>query len=126
MNKKRVMDLLGTISKAVKEIYDELDVSGEVVTKAVKPLRDNTKSKREKGVDLSGPIKSLYDAGFFKEGKIDLDVAKELQLRLLTSKKPIRTSIVNVLRRMVTKGLLTRNPIIKDKQTILLYKNVTS
>lgn len=125
MNKKRVIDLLEVISKAVKEIHTELGMADGDVGDTVKPLEKNSKAKREKGVDLSGPIKSLHEAGFFKEGKIDLDVAKELQLRLLTSKKPIRTSIVNVLRRMVTKGLLTRNPVTKDKQTILLYKNVT-
>jgi len=80
--------------------------------------------KREKSVDLNGPIKSLYDSGFFKDGKIDLEVIKELQMKLLTSKKPLRSSVVNVLRKLVSDKLLIRDYITKDKKSILVYKNV--
>lgn len=81
--------------------------------------------KKEKGVDLHRPIRSLYDAGFFRDGKNDLDVIQELQKRLMTTKKPLRSSVVNVLRKMVSEGQLNRDYVTKDKKSILLYKNVT-
>jgi len=65
----------------------------------------------------------LYEDKFFSDSKTDLDVKDKLELDLLTEKSPKRSSIVNVLRKMVKDGLLTRDKILKGKRTIIGYKN---
>ncbi|MCH7730871.1 DEAD/DEAH box helicase family protein, partial [Patescibacteria group bacterium] len=80
----------------------------------------HVKSKAE---DLVPQVKQLLQDGFFKEAKIDLDVISELQRRLLTRKKPLRASVVNVLRKMVRDGILERTEITRDKKILIVYKN---
>jgi hypothetical protein len=67
----------------------------------------------------------LFDSGFFKEAKIDTEVSSELQRKLLTKQKPLRSSIVNVLRDMVRKELLERIEVIREKKKLIGYKNKT-
>jgi len=50
-------------------------------------------------------------------------VKDKLELDLLTDKSPKRSSIANVLRKMVKTGLLTRDKISKGKKIIIGYKN---
>ncbi len=122
MNKNKILNILDHLEKTITELRSEVGVSEEV---AAQVKENHSSPKREKSVDLNGPVKTLYDCGFFKDGRIDLDVAKELQMKLLTSKKPLRPSIVNVLRKMVANGTLIRDYITKDKKSILIYKNAT-
>ncbi|MDD4902145.1 MAG: hypothetical protein PHE24_03335 [Patescibacteria group bacterium] len=79
--------------------------------------------KKSKAEDLKVPIKKLFDLDFFKEAKIDMDVFSELQKRLLTKQKPLRSSIVNVLRDMVRKDLLERVDVKHDKKKLIGYIN---
>ena len=65
----------------------------------------------------------LFDSSFFKEPRIDMEVFSELQKRLLTKKKPLRSSIVNVLRDMVRKDLLERIDVVRGKKKLIGYKN---
>ncbi|OGY26703.1 MAG: hypothetical protein A2Z11_04265 [Candidatus Woykebacteria bacterium RBG_16_43_9] len=85
-----------------------------------KKVRKPIKSKAE---DLTPPVKKLFDEGFFKEAKIDLGVVDELKNRLLTKKKPLRASVVNVLRKMVREGFLERATIARGKKSLIAYKN---
>lgn len=82
-------------------------------------MRQKSKSKSE---NLFPLIQKLFDSEFFREWKTDLDVCEVLKVRLLTKKKPLRASIVNVLRVMVKKGLLVRDKIRKDKRKVFAYK----
>ena len=74
-----------------------------------------------KGEDLHPPIQKLFDSGFFDEARIDLDVVVELQKRLMTHKKPLRASVVNVLRSMVRTGSLERTQVTRDEKTLIAY-----
>ena len=85
-----------------------------------KKVRKPIKNKAE---DLTPPIKKLFDEGFFKEAKVDLEVVDELKNRLLTKKKPLRASVVNVLRKMVREGLLERTTTAKGNKSLIAYKN---
>ncbi|HEY4506931.1 MAG TPA: hypothetical protein VJH71_02090 [Candidatus Paceibacterota bacterium] len=80
--------------------------------------------ERTAAEDLFVPVNKLSQDGFFKAAKIDLDVVAELQRKLLTRKKPLRASVVNVLRKMVRRGILERVEFIKDKKTLIAYKNL--
>ena len=87
-----------------------------------KKRKINTKNKDE---DLFPPIQKLLKDGFFAEWRTDLEVCNTLTLKLLTKKTPLRASVVNVLRAMVKKGLLTREKIQKGKRFVLAYKQVS-
>ncbi|MBI4084893.1 MAG: hypothetical protein HY432_00015 [Candidatus Liptonbacteria bacterium] len=76
-----------------------------------------------KADDLTLPIRKLFDEGFFKEARVDLEVVDELQKRLLTKKKPLRASVVNVLRKMVRNNLLERAEIARGKKNLIAYIN---
>lgn len=82
----------------------------------------NTKNK---GEDLFPPIQKLLKDEFFTEWRTDVEVCNTLTLKLLTKKTPLRASVVNVLRAMVKKGLLTREKIQKGKRSVLTYKQVS-
>lgn len=77
---------------------------------------------KSKGEDLYAPIQRLVQDNFFKEARTDLDVVSELQRRLLTRKKPLRASVVNVMRKMVRDGILERIEVIRNKRTLIAYK----
>jgi hypothetical protein len=74
-----------------------------------------------KGEDLHPPIEKLLKNSFFKGVRIDTDVVTELQKKLLTNKKPLRASVVNVLRSMVRSGILERTEVVKGKKTLIGY-----
>ncbi len=86
------------------------------------PVDDKRKRTKGKGEDLHAPIQRLIQDDFFKEVRTDLDVVSELQRRLLTHKKPLRASVVNVMRKMVREGILERTEVIRDERTLIAYK----
>lgn len=87
-----------------------------------KPVDGREKRPKSKGEDLFPPIQKLFDTGFFKDWQTDLDVCNALTIKLLTKKKPLRASVVNVLRAMVKKGLLVRDKVQKNKRVVFAYK----
>lgn len=123
MNTEKIIKIVGQIQEGLDEIKKEIG-SYVVHDKEIKEGKTKlNKKKKSKGVDLSQPIKKLYDNKFFSDCKTDLDVKSKLELDLLTDKSPKRSSIANVLRKMVKTGLLTRDKISKGKKTIIGYKN---
>jgi len=79
-------------------------------------------SPKSKGDNLLPPVQKLIQDGYLKEWRSDVEVCQNLSMKLLTKKKPLRSSVANVLRAMVKKGILTRNKIQRDKREILVYK----
>jgi hypothetical protein len=123
MNTEKIIKIVGQIQEGLDEIKKEIG-SPIVPAKEIKEGKIKlNKKKKSNGVDLSQPIKKLYDNKFFSDCKTDLDVKDKLELDLLTDKSPKRSSIANVLRKMVKTGLLTRDKITKGKKTIIGYKN---
>ena len=107
-----------------KQILERLDKLEQAVFDMDKTKKLTQIVKRKnKAEDLKVPIMKLFDSGFFKEPKIDMEVFSELQKRLLTKQKPLRSSIVNVLRDMVRKDLLERFDVIREKKKLIGYKN---
>jgi hypothetical protein len=105
-----------------KQLFERLErLEKAVFTTEKKEIKKET-VKRAKNIDLNAPILKLHSSGFFKKGRTDIEVCEELHLKLLTPKKPLRSSVVNVLRSMVKKGLLVRENITRGKRTILIYK----
>lgn len=125
MSTEKIIKIVDQIQEKINEIRNEL--GQPTIIKEKPSVRINSRSKKKnKGVDLLQPIKKLYDNNFFIEHKSDLEIKEKLELDLLTDKSPKRASIVNVLRKMVKTGLLTREKIIKNKKTIFCYKNKAS
>lgn len=123
MNTEKILKIISEIRDSLDQIENELNVSG-ISKKEIRKDKPKTNKKiRNKGIDLTQPIKKLYDGKFFSDYKTDLDVKNKLELDLLTEKSPRRSSIVNVLRKMVKTGLLVRNKILRDKKTVIGYKN---
>lgn len=123
MNTEKIIKIVGQIQEGLEEIKKEVGFFA-VSEKATKKEKVKlNKKKKGKSIDLSQPIKKLYDDKFFSDRKTDLDVKDKLELDLLTDKSPKRSSIANVLRKMVKTGLLTRDKITKGKKTIIGYKN---
>ena len=108
-----------------KQIFERLEKLEQAIFDADKTLEKpaQTVKRKNKAEDLKVPIMKLFDSGFFKEPKIDMEVFSELQKRLLTKQKPLRSSIVNVLRDMVRKDLLERFDVIRGKKKLIGYKN---
>ena len=123
MNTEKIIKIVGQIQSGLDEIKKELDVSDTPTEEIKKNKSKLSGRKKSKGIDLTQPIKKLYEDKFFSDSKTDLDVKDKLELDLLTEKSPKRSSIVNVLRKMVKDGLLTRDKILKGKRTIIGYKN---
>jgi len=107
-----------------KQIFERLDRLEKTVFVSEKRITKKGTTKRVKGLDLNIPISKLHKDGFFKNGRTDIEVCEELHLKLMTPKKPLRSSVVNVLRAMVKKGLLVRQKIQREKRTILIYKEL--
>jgi len=111
--------------KINKQIFERLEkIEGVVFSenKITEKPKEIAK-KKNKAEDLRAPIQKLFDFGFFKEAKIDMDVFSELQKKLLTKQKPLRSSIVNVLRDMVRKEILERVDVVRGERTLIGYKN---
>jgi len=123
MNTEKIIKIVGQIQEGLEEIKKEVGFSTASEKAAKKEKVELDKKKKSKGIDLSQPIKKLYDNKFFSDCKTDLEVKDKLELDLLTDKSPKRSSIANVLRKMVKTGLLTRDKITKGKKTIIGYKN---
>lgn len=122
MNVEKIIKIVSQIQERLDEIRNELGYTKIIKEKMA--VKNNTKIRRKnKGVDLLQPIKKLYDDKFFADHRSDLEVKEKLELNLLTDKSPRRASIVNVLRKMVKIGLLTREKIIKNKKATFCYKN---
>jgi len=123
MNTEKIIKIVNQIQAGLDEIKREFGSSKDFVAEAKKNKPKLSGKKKSKGIDLTQPIKKLYDDKFFSDSKTDLDAKDKLELDLLTEKSPKRSSIVNVLRKMVKDGLLTRDKILKGKRTIIGYKN---
>ncbi|PJA02064.1 hypothetical protein COX73_02750 [bacterium (Candidatus Gribaldobacteria) CG_4_10_14_0_2_um_filter_36_18] len=123
MNTEKIIKIVNQIQAGLDEIKREFGSSEDFVAEAKKNKPKLSGKKKSKGIDLTQPIKKLYEDKFFSDSKTDLDVKDKLELDLLTEKSPKRSSIVNVLRKMVKDGLLTRDKILKGKRTIIGYKN---
>lgn len=115
----------------IKTIFTQLEEHEKRIRAIEDGVAPSTKKKsvdnggrgtKSKGEDLHAPIQRLVQDNFFKEAKTDLDVVSELQRRLLTRKKPLRASTVNVMRAMVRGGVLERTEIVKSKRTLIAYK----
>ena len=109
-----------------KQILERLGQLEKAVFATKKKETKNEPGRRTKSTDLNMPISKLHKEGFFKNGRTDVEVCQELHLKLMTSKKPLRSSVVNVLRSMVKKGLLNRDKVKNDKKVVLSYRNVQS
>lgn len=94
---------------------------GDISSDAKKNPDNKNKKHKSKGEDLYAPIYKLVQDNFFKEAKIDVDVVSELQRRLLTRKKPLRASVVNVLRKLVRDGVLERTEIVRNEKKLVAY-----
>ena len=123
MNTEKIIKIVGQIQDGLEEIKKELSISTTITEEIKKSKPKLNGKKKNKSIDLAQPIKKLYDDNFFSDCKTDLDVKDKLELDLLTEKSPKRSSIVNVLRKMVKTGLLTRDKISKGKKTIIGYRN---
>lgn len=128
MDEEQVRNLLAQLADHEKRIrLLENDVSNKKnFSGDGRPDSQNKKDatkRKGKGEDLSPPIQVLFKNDFFKDSRIDLDVVSELQRKLLTQKKPLRASVVNVLRRMVRSGILDRIEVAKNKKTLIAYRN---
>ena len=123
MNTEKIIKIVNQIQAGLDEIKREFGSSEDFVAEVKKNKPKLGGKKKSKGIDLTQPIKKLYEDKFFSDSKTDLDVKDKLELDLLTEKSPKRSSIVNVLRKMVKDGLLTRDKILKGKRTIIGYKN---
>ena len=123
MNTEKIIKIVGQIQNGLDEIKKELGVSNTLTEEIKKNKPKLSGKKKNKAEDLKVPIQKLFDSGFFKEIKIDMDVSSELQKKLLTKQKPLRSSVVNVLRDMVRKGLLERVDVVRGKRTLIGYKN---
>lgn len=115
MNQEKInKQIFERLEKLEKAVFSSNKVTGKLI---------KTAKKKSKAEDLKAPIMKLFNSGFFKEAKIDTEVFSELQRRLLTKQKPLRSSIVNVLRGMVRKDLLERVEAIREKKKLIGYKN---
>ncbi len=108
-----------------KQIFEKLEKIEIAIFGQDKTKKKTVKSskKKSRSEDLTAPIQKLFDGGFFKEMKIDTEVISELQKRLLTKQKPLRSSVVNVLRGMTRKELLERVSTTRGKRILIAYKN---
>lgn len=123
MNTEKIIKIVGQIQDGLDEIKKELGVSNTLTEEIKKNKPKLSGKKKNKAEDLKVPIQKLFDSGFLKEVKIDMDVSSELQKKLLTKQKPLRSSVVNVLRDMVRRGLLERVDVVRGKRTLIGYKN---
>lgn len=108
-----------------KQIFERLEKLEKVAFGSEKIAEKLTKTVKAKNKteDLKASVMKLFNSGFFKEVKIDMEVLAELQKRLLTRQKPLRPSVVNVLRGMVKKELLERIEVVHGKDKLFGYKN---
>lgn len=120
-NIQEILDKLEDHERRIRSLEGE-DVKNFVEIQSEKKSKTNTKGKSE---DLFPPIQKLLKDGFFQEWRTDLEVCNILTVKLLTKKTPLRASVVNVLRAMVKKGLLTREQIQRNKRTVFAYKQIS-
>lgn len=113
------------MTEEIKSIISRLEKLEEAFFSPEKVIEKPVKITKKKGKaeDLKVPIMKIFDSGFFQEPRIDMEVFSELQKRLLTKQKPLRSSIVNVLRDMVRKDLLERVDVERGKKKLIGYKN---
>lgn len=115
MNQEEINNQILERLKKLEQAIFNVDITVEKSMKIVK--------RKNKMEDLKFPIMKLFDSNFFKEPRIDMEVFSELQKRLLTKQKPLRSSIVNVLRDLVRKDLLERIDVVHGKKKLIGYKN---
>lgn len=107
------------------KIFERLDKIEKIIFSHESTAAIVKKQKRKNKLEnLEAPIAKIFNAGFFKESKNDKEVLSELKRKILTKQKPLRSSVVNVLRRMVKKELLERTEIIMNKRKVIGYKSL--
>ncbi|MCU0641573.1 MAG: hypothetical protein MUC35_05740 [Candidatus Margulisbacteria bacterium] len=118
---KRIVERLDDYERRIRAIES---------SQSEPPLRKNTKMDRptakSRGEDLFLPIQKLIKEHYFHEWRNDVEVCDVLRIQLLTKKKPLRASIVNVLRAMVKNGKLIRDKIQKGKRRVFAYKQAVN
>jgi len=120
-------EIIKKVEQAKKLLEECLNIISQLENKVGKnqpQKKIKNKYSKTSGEDLHPPVKILIKNNFFEEAKIDLDVVSELQKKLLTKKKPLRSSVVNVMRKMVREGILERTEILKGKKILIAYKKL--
>jgi len=118
---KKVFDQLADHEKRIRV----LENGGATKNHQTEQLKKKGKAKlKNRSEDLFPPIQKLLDDKFFKDWQTDLEVCSTLRIKLLTKKKPLRASVVNVLRALVKNGLLTREKVQKKKRQVFAYKQI--
>ena len=121
MTAEQFQKILGQLENHEKRIR-VLESTALANTSEKKPPKGRQKLSRDKGEDLFPSIQKLFKDGFFKNWQTDLEVCNTLIVNLLTKKRPLRASVVNVLRAMVKKGVLVRDKVQKNKRQVFAYK----
>ena len=124
MNKEKMLKIIRQIEISISglksEIIEKKDL--ELLEKDENLKNTDSRKRRSKNTDLVSPIKKLFDDGMFSDWVTDLDIVNKLKISLLTSVSPKRSSVTNVLRRMVKNGLLRRDKIAEGKKKVIRYK----
>ena len=124
MDTDKILKYINQIENAILELKKIIGTKEARLEKLTKIKKNRIEERqKDKSIDLTQPIRRLFDENFFSDYKTDVDVVKELRIKLLTTKTPKRASVTNVLRRMVKNGLLNREKIASGKRKILAYKN---
>lgn len=124
MDTDKILKYINQIENAILELKKIIGSNEARLEKLTKIKKNRIEERqKDKSIDLIQPIRKLFDENFFSDYKRDVDVVKELRIKLLTTKTPKRASVTNVLRRMVKNGLLNREKIVSGKRKILAYKN---
>lgn len=74
MDTKKIIKIVNQIQEGLDEIKREFGSSEDFAAKAKKNKPKLSGKKKNKGIDLTQPIKKLYDDKFFSDSKTDLDV----------------------------------------------------
>lgn len=118
----QIKKILAQLVDHEKRIHSLENIESKKVPKK-ESAKNMRKRSKVRGEDLLPPIQGLVQNGFFRDARVDLDVVAELQRRLLTRKKPLRASVVNVPRKLVREGSLDRTEITRNKKTLIAYQN---
>ncbi|MDQ3076254.1 MAG: hypothetical protein M3Q34_03950 [bacterium] len=122
MSKEQIKKIFEQLATHEERIGVLENVEGKKKASGIRPVAKVQKQSKGKAEDLHLPIQQLIQKDFFKDAKIDLDVVNELQKKLLTRKKPLRASVVNVLRTMIRNDVLERVDVVIGKKTLIAYK----
>lgn len=124
MDTEKILKIIRQMEIAISDLKSEITKNNglESLEKGGDFKNENSRKKRSKNTDLTSPIKKLFDDGIFSNWVTDLDIVNKLKISLLTAASPKRSSVTNVLRRMVKNNLLIRDKIAEGKKKVIRYK----